>query len=42
MAGALPLPPPKGGTMFRFFQIAPEKNEAALLVAVLIDAAPLS
>jgi hypothetical protein len=24
------LPPPKGGTMFRFFQIAPEKNEAAL------------
>jgi quercetin dioxygenase-like cupin family protein len=25
-----PLPPPKGGTMFRFFQIAPEKNEAAL------------
>src|SRR3979490_3451599 len=25
-----PLPPPKGGTMFRFFQIAPEKNEAHL------------
>jgi hypothetical protein len=25
-----PLPPPKGGTMFRFFQIAPEKNEAGL------------
>jgi hypothetical protein len=24
------LPPPKGGTMFRFFQIAPEKNEAGL------------
>jgi hypothetical protein len=22
-----PLAPPKGGTMFRFFQIAPEKNE---------------
>jgi quercetin dioxygenase-like cupin family protein len=31
MAGpACPLPPPKGGTMFRFFQIAPEKNEAGL------------
>ncbi len=31
MAGPpCPLPPPKGGTMFRFFQIAPEKNEAAL------------
>jgi hypothetical protein len=31
MAGApCPLPPPKGGTIFRFFQIAPEKNEAAL------------
>jgi hypothetical protein len=31
MAGALcPLPPPKGGTLFRFFQIAPEKNEAGL------------
>ena len=25
-----PLPPPKGGTMFRFFQIAPEQNEAGL------------
>lgn len=25
-----PLPPPKGGTMFRFFQIAPEGNEASL------------
>jgi hypothetical protein len=25
-----PLAPPKGGTMFRFFQIAPEKNEAGL------------
>jgi hypothetical protein len=25
-----PLPPPEGGTMFRFFQIAPEKNEAGL------------
>src|SRR5258708_37626371 len=25
-----PLPPPKGGAMFRFFQIAPEKNEAGL------------
>lgn len=24
------LPPPKGGTLFRFFQIAPEKNEAGL------------
>ena len=24
------LPPPPGGTMFRFFQIAPEKNEAGL------------
>ena len=31
MAGpSCPLPPPKGGTMFRFLQIAPEKNEAAL------------
>ena len=31
MAGApCPLAPPKGGTMFRFFQIAPERNEAAL------------
>jgi hypothetical protein len=31
MAGPpCPLPPPKGGTMFRFFQIAPEKNEARL------------
>src|SRR5882724_4283450 len=31
MAGPpAPLPPPKGGTMFRFFQIAPEKNEAGL------------
>jgi len=31
MAGApAPLHPPKGGTMFRFFQIAPEKNEAGL------------
>lgn len=31
MAGPpCPLPPPKGGTMFRFFQIAPEKNEADL------------
>jgi hypothetical protein len=31
MAGPpCPLPPPKGGTMFRFFQIAPEKNEAGL------------
>ena len=25
-----PLPPPKGGTLFRFFQIAPEKNESGL------------
>jgi len=25
-----PLAPPKGGTMFRFFQVAPEKNEAGL------------
>lgn len=24
------LPPPEGGTLFRFFQIAPEKNEAGL------------
>lgn len=24
------LTPPKGGTLFRFFQIAPEKNEAGL------------
>ena len=31
MAGPpCPLPPPVGGTMFRFFQIAPEKNEAGL------------
>jgi quercetin dioxygenase-like cupin family protein len=31
MAGPpCPLPPPKGGTMFRFFQIAPEKNEAGI------------
>ncbi|HYM16943.1 MAG TPA: cupin domain-containing protein [Micropepsaceae bacterium] len=31
MAGPpCPLHPPKGGTMFRFFQIAPEKNEAGL------------
>jgi hypothetical protein len=31
MAGPpAPLPPPKGGTMFRFFQIAPERNEAGL------------
>jgi quercetin dioxygenase-like cupin family protein len=31
MAGApCPLAPPKGGTMFRFFQIAPEKNEAGV------------
>lgn len=31
MAGtAAPLHPPKGGTIFRFFQIAPEKNEAGL------------
>lgn len=31
MAGPpCPLAPPKGGTMFRFFQIAPEKNEAGL------------
>src|SRR5262245_14985882 len=28
-----PLAPPKGGTMFRFFQIAPEKNEAGLSTA---------
>ena len=27
---AFPLPPPKGGTLFRFFQIAPEKNETSL------------
>jgi hypothetical protein len=27
---AFPLAPPKGGTLFRFFQIAPEKNEAGL------------
>ena len=34
MAGApCPLPPPKGGTMFRFFQIAPERNEAGLSTA---------
>jgi len=25
-----PLAPPKGGTMFRFFQIAPERNETGL------------
>jgi hypothetical protein len=31
MAGPpCPLAPPKGGTMFRFFQIAPEKNERNL------------
>jgi hypothetical protein len=24
------LPPPKGGTLFRFFQIAPEENEVEL------------
>ena len=31
MAGPpCPLAPPKGGTMFRFFQIAPEKNEAGV------------
>jgi hypothetical protein len=31
MAGPpCPLPPPEGGTMFRFFQIAPENNEAGL------------
>jgi hypothetical protein len=31
MAGApAALHPPKGGTMFRFFQIAPERNEAGL------------
>jgi len=31
MAGPpCPLAPPKGGTMFRFFQIAPEKNEAGI------------
>ena len=31
MAGPpCPLAPPKGGTMFRFFQIAPERNEAGL------------
>jgi Cupin domain len=29
-APPFPLPPPKGGTLFRFFQIAPEKNEAGL------------
>src|SRR5215469_7919473 len=28
--GSFTLPPPKGGTLFRFFQIAPEKNEAGL------------
>ena len=28
-----PLAPPKGGTMFRFFQIAPERNEAGLPAA---------
>lgn len=28
--GHFPLPPPKGGTLFRFFQIAPERNEAGL------------
>jgi hypothetical protein len=28
-----PLAPPERGTMFRFFQIAPEKNEAGLSVA---------
>jgi hypothetical protein len=34
MAGPpCPLAPPKGGTMFRFFQIAPERNEAGLSVA---------
>ncbi|HEX3485852.1 MAG TPA: cupin domain-containing protein [Micropepsaceae bacterium] len=34
MAGPpCPLAPPKGGTMFRFFQIAPEKNEAGLSAA---------
>jgi quercetin dioxygenase-like cupin family protein len=34
MAGPpCPLSPPKGGTMFRFFQIAPEKNEAGLSAA---------
>ena len=34
MAGTpCPLPPPLGGTMFRFFQIAPEKNEAGLSTA---------
>jgi hypothetical protein len=34
MAGPpCPLAPPKGGTMFRFFQIAPEKNEAGLPAA---------
>jgi quercetin dioxygenase-like cupin family protein len=34
MAGPpCPLPPPKGGTMFRFFQIAPERNEAGLSTA---------
>ena len=39
MAGPpCPLAPPEGGTMFRFFQIAPERN---VLVAVLIDAEPL-
>ena len=31
MAGApCPLAPPKGGTMFRFFQIAPEKHQAGI------------
>ena len=31
MAGPpCPLAPPTGGTMFRFFQIAPERNEAGL------------
>lgn len=29
-AAPFALPPPKGGTLFRFFQIAPEKNEAGL------------
>jgi hypothetical protein len=34
MAGPpCPLAPPKGGTMFRFFQIAPERNEAGLSAA---------
>ena len=27
---AFPLAPPKGGTLFRFFQIAPEKNETGM------------